>query len=126
LDSSFSIEINGTMDVSNDTKVSIINCTLSDGKISSDNFSYRVDGINPFLEESSDLFGDTISFNNEEYYRFNSDLWKVQIRYFTLKLIIFFEIIIRSTNLNLVSYLALFINFDELPEKISGQVVPGS
>ena len=74
MDTIFSIEISGSIDVSNDTKVSILNCTLSDGKVSNDNFSFRVDGVNPFLDESADLFVDTIILKNVDIYRFNNVL----------------------------------------------------
>ena len=72
MDTSFLVKVNGTIDISNDTKVSIINFYISDDKISSDDFFYRIDGVNPFLEENYSLFGDTIFFENDEYYRYNN------------------------------------------------------
>lgn len=73
IEDSFLVKIEGNMTIHNES-TAIIRCIISDGKISNDKFSYRVEGINPFLEESTDLFGDTIVLKNEEINRFNDVL----------------------------------------------------
>jgi hypothetical protein len=74
MDSIYLIEVSGSLDISNDTRVSIISCTISDEKTSSDDFYYRIDGVDPFLEENYKLFGDTLLFKKDEFYRYNNVL----------------------------------------------------
>jgi hypothetical protein len=72
LDESFLVSIKGSIELSNDTKVSIISCSISDGIISSDDFFFRVNDINPFIEENNILFGDILLLENNEYFRYNN------------------------------------------------------
>ena len=71
IDSKNLIGIYGTIEVSNETKLSIISCDVYNGKISNDNFEYRIDEIDAFLEENQKIFGDTVIIEKADYYRYN-------------------------------------------------------
>lgn len=68
------LKIIGNIDISVDTKISVITCSIYNGVHSNDNFEYQVDDVNPYLDENDNLFGDTLFFEKDEYYEYNKVL----------------------------------------------------
>ena len=69
LENKYSLKIEGRISVSEETNISVLSCAFYDAQISNDYFSITKEGINPYSNENSSLFGDTIIIEKDNYYR---------------------------------------------------------
>lgn len=68
-DNTYSLKIVGSISFYNENSISELSCNFYDAYVSNDGFSIQKEIENPYNEESSQFFGDTVFMEKQEYYR---------------------------------------------------------
>ena len=68
-DSKYSLKIEGRINFYNENSTSILSCNFYDAQLSNDNFETQEVVDNPYGEEMTKSFGDTIIMEKQDYYR---------------------------------------------------------